>query len=239
MATLNGIGEITLVKQLNTLLTLNTNGKYMDQDPQFRIGVLSGAAAAGSAAASADVESGGSSNIQEVIGTKTTTEPSSGYYIKIGATGTGNSQITAAGWMDAGTLATASATQTYYFPIQTALVSASGINIVSPSVSVSGTNVSLSNTDNGISISVTGGGTATAEITATSTQAGYIPSGETLDSETVNAPSATTSTSTYISGVTLDAPETGIRTFTVTVPNGDSTQLITFTVDSNRNVTVS
>lgn len=249
MATLtNGVsaltGEITVTKQLNTILTLATNGTYVDKDVQFSIGVLGAAAAANTAAADADVVSTddgsiGGVNISGVIGDKQTTEPSSGYYIRIDATGSGSSKITTAGWINAGALDTASTTATKYFPVQAAQVAASGTNTVSPSASVSGSNVTLSNTDNGISVTATGGGTASATATVTGSQAGYIPAGETLDSTTINAPSASTTAASFISGVTLNAPASGTRSFTITVPNGDSTQTITFTVDSDRNVTIS
>ena len=238
MATLNGIGEITLQKQLDTMLTLNTLGKYMDQSPQFKIGVLSGAAAAGSAAASADVSSGGSGNIEDVIGTKTTTEPSSGYYIKLNVTGSGNSQITTAGWLNAGALATASTSGTYYFPVQAAQASIGGTNTVTPSTSISGSHVSLSNTDNGISVTATGGGSASASVSAQSTTAGYLPSNTPIASDTISAQSTTTSASSFISGVTLVAPTTGTRSFSITVPNGDTTATFVFNVDSNGDVTI-
>ena len=238
MATLNGIGEITLSKQLDTLLTLNTIGKYMDQSPQFKIGVLSGAAAAGTAAASADVSSGGSGNIEEVIGTKTTTEPSSGYYIKLNVTGSGNSQITTAGWLNAGALAAASTSGTYYFPVQAAQASVSGINTVTPSASISGSHVSLSNTNNGVSVTATGGGTASASVSATSSTAGYIPSDTPIGSETIAASSTTTSASSFISGVTLVTPESGTNSFSITVPNGNTTATFVFNVDANGDVTI-
>ena len=238
MATLNGIGDITLDKQTNTMLTLNTLGKYMNQSPQFRIGVLSGAAAAGSAAASADVSSGGSGNIEDIIGTKTTTQPSSGYYIKLNVTGSGNSQITTAGWLNAGALATASTSGTYYFPVQEAQASVSGTNTVTPSASISGSHVSLSNTNNGVSVTATGGGSASASFAAEASVSGYIPSGTSLGSGTIAASSTTTSASSYISGVTLVAPDTGTNSFSITVPNGDTTATFVFNVDANGDVTI-
>lgn len=41
-----------------------------------------------------------------------------------------------------------------------------------------------------------------------------------------------------LSGVTITAPQSGTNTFSVTVPNGNSTVTFTFTVDSGGNVTI-
>lgn len=128
MATLNdGAASITLTKQNNTLLTLSTDKTYVDGDVQFTLGVQSGAGAADTASADADVESTddsnvGGVNISDVIGAKTTTEPSSGYYIRIKASGSGNSKITTAGWLDTGALSTASTTAVKYFPVDGAVI---------------------------------------------------------------------------------------------------------------------
>ena len=247
MATLVGgtdfTGEVTLAKQIGTLLTLYTDDTYCDRDVQFTLNVQSGAGAANTASADASVEStsgsAGGTNISGVIGTKTTSEPSSGYYIRVKATGSGSSKVTTAGWLDTGAMGTASANATMFFPVAEATASFSGTNTVTPSASVSGSNVTLSNTNNGISITATGGGTAIASASVVSQTAGYVPSGETVGSGTVNAPSSTTTASTYLSGVTLTAPNSGTRSFSVTVPNGATTQTVTFTVDSNGNVKVS
>ena len=247
MATLVGgadyTGEITLAKQIGTLLTLYTDETYCDRDIQFSLNVQSGAGAANTASADANVESTASStsgvNISDAIGTKSSTEPTSGYFIRIKATGSGSSQVTTAGWLDTGSMGTATADSTVFFPVSEATASFSGTNAVTPSASVSGSNVTLSNTDNGIAVTATGGGTATASASANATSGGYIPNNATIASGSINAPSQTTTASSFISGVTLQAPQSGTRSFSVTVPNGNSTQTVTFTVDANGNVTVS
>jgi len=235
-------GDITLAKQNGTLLTLPLTGKYADRNVQFTIGAQSAAAAANTAAADADVESTdsgsvGGINIYDVIGTKQTSEPSSGYFIRVNATGSGSSKITAAGWLNAGNLETASTSKTVYFPVAAATGSISGSNTVTPSASVTGSNVMLSNTNNGISITATGGGSASASVTSSADTAGYVPTG-TISTGTLSATSTTTSASSYISGVTIQKPATGTNSFSVTVPNGDSTVTFTFTVDSEGNVVV-
>lgn len=235
-------GEITLAKRIGTLLTLQTDDKYVDRDVKFTLNVQSGAGAANTASADASVEStsgsAGGTNISGAIGTKSSTEPSSGYYIRVKATGSGSSQVTTAGWLDTGAMGTASTDAVVYFPIAEATGSFSGTNVVTPSASVSGSNVTLSNTDNGISVTATGGGTASATASVVSQTAGYVPSGETVGSGTVNAQNTTTVASSFISGVTLSAPTSGTRSFSVTVPNGNSMQTVTFTVDSNGDVIV-
>lgn len=245
MPSVNGmLGSITLTKQSGTLLTLATDDTYVDDDIQFTIGVQSGAGAAGSASADADVEptddsSSGGINVYSAIGTKQSTEPTSGYYIRIGASASGNSQIATSGWLDAGSLPSASATATLFFPVDAAQASISGTNTVTPSASVAGTNVTLSNTDNGISVTATGGGTARANASGSVTGSGFAAAGDSLGNANIDAPSATTTAQTYISGVTIEAPASGTRSFSVTVPNGNSTVTFTYTVDSNGNVTVS
>ena len=231
-------GSFTLAKQIGTLLSLSTGSNYVDKDIELTLNVQSGAGAAGSASADANVESGGTGNISAVVGEKSTTAPSSGYYLKVGASASGNSQVTTAGWLNTGTLGTASDSKTLYFPVESATGSLTGTNTVTPSASVSGTNVTLSNTNNGILISATGGGTASASASAVCQTAGYVSQNATFGSGTINASSTSTVASSYISGVTLEAPSTGTRSFSVTVPKGDTTQSVTFTVDANGNVTV-
>ncbi len=248
MATLtNGAvlsGDITITKRVGTLLTLDTDAKYVDKDVQFTIGVQSAASAADTTEADADVEatdsgSIGGINISNVIGAKSDSEPSSGYYIRVKATGSGSSKVTTPGWLDAGSMEEATATATKFFPVDAAAISVTGNNTVTPSASISGSNVTLSNTDNGISITSTGGGTASANVSALSTAAGYVPDNTTMDTDTINAGSTTTTASAFISGVNIETPETGTRTFSVTVPNGSSTVTFTFNLNSNGNVVIS
>ena len=246
MATLVGgtdfTGEVTLAKKIGTLLTLYTDDTYCDRDVQFTLNVQSGAGAANTASASASVEStsgsAGGTNISSAIGTKSSTEPSSGYYIRVKATGSGSSKVTTAGWLDTGAMGTASAEETAFFPVSAGTASVSGTNTVTPSASVSGSNVTLSNTDNGISVTAQGGGTASASVSAVTQTEGYVPDNTTIGSGTVVASSQTTSASSFLSGVTIPKPNSGTNSFSVTVPNGNTTQTITFTVDSSGNVLV-
>lgn len=230
--------DITLTKQLNTLLTLSTLNKYVDKDIQFNLGVRSASAsltAAANSAIESTVATSGGTNISGSVGTKTTTEPSSGYFIRVKASGSGNVNIGTTGWID--NIQSASADETAFYPISEATFSASGTNTVTPSASLTGSNITLSEIDNGISITATGGGTASASVVASAASAGYVESGNIL-SETIAAPNNTTTAAKYVSGVTIQTPSSGTRTFSVTVPNGDSTVTFTFSVDSNGNVVI-
>lgn len=133
MATLNSgskwTGDVTLTKRTGTKLNLPLTGKYGDREVEFTLGVQSAVAAGDTAAADADVVSGstaGGTNISGVIGQKTTTEPSSGYFIRVDASGSGNSKITSAGWIDTGSLSAAQATATKYFTVNAAGITVSG-----------------------------------------------------------------------------------------------------------------
>ncbi len=231
------IDDLTITKGTGTVLTLNAGGKYVADNSFFNIDVRQGVGAVTVASTDASVESDASGrNISGVIGQKTTSAPATGYYLKVQASGTGESTITTAGWLDTGSMGTATATSDKYFAVSAAAAVVSGTNTVTPSASVAGTNITLSNTDNGISVTATGGGSAAASVSAVSSQAGYVPANETLDTETIAAASQTTSASSFISGVTLTAPESGTRSFSITVPNGNSTVTFTYTVDSTGNV---
>ena len=125
--------------------------------------------------------------------------------------------------------------------IPQATMSVTGTNTVSPSVSMTTSNVILNDTNNGIAVTATGGGTAAVTAVAATNQAGYAPAGvESLGSATLNAASRTTSTTKYIAGVTLIPPASGTRTFSLTIPNGSTSNFMTFvfTTDSSGNVTV-
>ena len=233
------LGDLTITKQSGTVLTLSTDKRYVNDNVYFNIGVQQGAGAVTIASTDAEIQTDANvRNISGSIGTKATSAPSSGYYFKVGASGTGSSTITTAGWLDTGSMGTATASESYYFPIDTAVAATSGTNTVTPSASLSGSNVTLSNTNNGISVTSIGGGSASATIDVSITDAGYVGEGS-LDSSTVDAQSTTTTASSYISGVTIPVPSSGTNTFTVTVPNGENdTVTFTFSVDSSGNTEI-
>ena len=227
------LGDITLTKQTGTVLTLSTGGTYVATDVSFDLGVQSGHGTVTVASTDAEIQSDSSTkNISSIFGTKSTTVPLSGYYLKIGASGTGGSTVTIPGWFDVGSIGSASATTSFYFPVDSATGTITGTNTITPSASVAGVNVSLSNTDNGISITSTGGGLASAYVTALGNHPGYVPSNGLLATDIITSSISTTTATTYISGVTLLAPVSGTRSFSITLPNGSDTITLTFTVDA-------
>lgn len=104
--------------------------------------------------------------------------------------------------------------------------------------STSSVNVVVSDTDtSGVAITFDGSGEVSG--LAQVTTAGYTPLNNSFASTSAVA-SNTASTTKYITGVTLEAPNSGTRIFNITVPNGSPTDYITFrfTVDSSGNVYV-
>ncbi len=312
----------------------NTSTVGANASDLYYIPITSGVAAADSASADVNVYTTDGSNagvnISGAIGTKATTEPSSGYYIAMTASGSGTAQVTTAGWFPTGSLsgATASTTATKYFPITAAVIASEGSVSTAPSVTIGGTTnmetassgtyyftrtgvasngtvqtkykvttagytptksatnsgtvsvtpnktadatvyiptmtiTPVSNTGgltskgatatiasglitdtadnytNGLTILAKGSATRAA-IQYTNT-AGYFPA-HTSAQTLVSAASASTwnGTTYYIKGVKLTAPSSGIKKFDITVPNGNTTDFITFQfqVDSSGNVTV-
>lgn len=171
--------------------------------------IKSGAGGANTASAeiektTTDSSSVGGTNIGSILGTRATSEPTSGYYISLKATGSGSSKITTTGWMTSGTtLTAASTTAERFFPVTAAAGEITGTNTVSPSASLAGSNVTLSDTNNGISITATGGGTASVTAAAKINTAGYAPATNTLFSKILEASNNTTTATKYISAITI------------------------------------
>lgn len=202
--------------------------------------------AGGANTASAEIEktttdssSVGGTNIGSILGTRATTEPTSGYYISLKATGSGSSKITTTGWMTSGTtLTAASTTAERFFPVTAAAGEITGTNTVTPSASLAGSNVTLSDTNNGISITATGGGTASVTAAAKINTAGYAPTTNSLFSKTLNAANNTTTATKYISEITIPSEKSltitnnGTATMT-TSGTANITSTGTTTVTSN------
>ncbi len=122
--------------------------------------------------------------------------------------------------------------------VQEAITTISG-GALSGTATASANNSSctLSNTNtSGVSFTTACTPTRTAVTCSTST-AGWVEG--TVNTLAANSSTAMTPTTYYITGVHLVAPTAGsTNVFTVTVPNGNSTQTITFNVDSSGNVTI-
>ena len=141
----------TVNQQSGSYILLSTANKYVDKDIKITTNVKSAVAAANTASADANVYTTNGSNagvnigkITSVVGTKATTEPTSGYYIAINASGSGSSKITTAGWIGTGALTAATTNNNIkYFPIRTAkaTVTASG-ELTAPTAAAATTAVS-------------------------------------------------------------------------------------------------
>ena len=124
---------VSLTKTLNTAGYLGSTGEITANNitvaqkagSVYYIPITPGVAA-GDAASVTKITADGSNagvNIQAVVGSSTTTEPSSGYYVAF--QGTGNSKVTTAGWFPTGSLASKTGS-TQYFPITTGTVTVAG-----------------------------------------------------------------------------------------------------------------
>lgn len=123
----------TVNTKTGSYIILSTANTYVNKNIKITTNVKSAVAVADTATAdttlytidgaNAGVNIG---NVTNVVGTKTTTEPSSGYYLAVTASATGNSKITTAGWIDTGSLGAASASEIQYYPIQAGAYSTSG-----------------------------------------------------------------------------------------------------------------
>lgn len=234
----DGYGTTTQYIAANTTYTVGA-AKATTRYIPIKVGV----AAANTASADVNIYTTDGNNagvnISGVVGTKTTTEPTSGYYIAMTASGSGSSKVTTAGWFQTGALTAASTTATKYFPITKATMTVAGTNTVSPTASITGAQATLVTKNNsGISVTATGGGTASVTATATTNTAGYAPAGVQLGSKVLNATSNTTTFTQYLKEVEIVKPSSGTKEFGIKVPNGDSTITFVFHVDSSGNVTV-
>jgi len=235
-------GDIAITKKGNTVLTLDTYnsgtgvGTYVDGDIQFTIHPILGEGVAGTASADSVIESTDGSaagiNISGSIGTKQSSEPSSGYYIRVKATGSGGSVIQTAGWMDDGPLPAASTTSTSFYPVTAGTITVSGgtatktdytgtptLNIGIASQTTTGATVVDAQPSSGYYVTLSGTSTSftgTTSVSITDVKdtraAGYIP-----------ARSATTiyHLDTQSPTVTINA---GSKTKYLTIPSGSVTQ---------------
>lgn len=108
---------------------------------------------------------------------------------------------------------------------------------VSGTASASASGASISSSTNSSGITITANGSATrAKVTYNSAVNGWVSKSSGADAYAAGSATSLTSTTYYLNGVTLTAPSSGTRTFTVTLPNGDNdTITLTFTVDSDGN----
>lgn len=97
----------------------------------YYIPITTGVAAANASAASITIETTDDSskagvNVQSILGTAADSEPTSGYFLRIKADGSGSSKVTTAGWFPTGALATSSTSTTKFYPVTAAAATVSG-----------------------------------------------------------------------------------------------------------------
>lgn len=102
-----------------------------------------------------------------------------------------------------------------------------------------GTNATLSSTNNGIKIQTKYSASST-DVLYNGAVNGWVDKENDSIALAGKTLSSTNGTAYYINGVKLEAPSSGTRQFSITVPNGSASNFITFTftVDSSNNVTV-
>ena len=119
--------------------------------------------------------------------------------------------------------------------VRSAVTSISG-GAISGTATASGSSCSISDSTNNSGISITTACNATrSKINVNASTTGWVDG-------VVNTKDAATTAmiakTYYVNGVTLTAPSSGTRTFSITVPNGSSTATFTFNVNASGNVTI-
>lgn len=227
------ITDITVTATPGTVSIADNNtavtGKTRLTTSDFSIGTTTGNISSYYIALKATATANTVGTTGAISATSTASIPTDGYI----TSGTANS--TASGVVTAKTSARDSSV--YYIAIPEAEIDLVSTGTVTPSISLTTSNMTISETDNGISLVAVGGGETSVTVVSEVTQSGYVSSGTPLTSGNFTS-STTTSTIKYISGVKLEAPASGTRSFTITVPNGSTSDFIdfVFTVDSSGNV---
>lgn len=185
-------------------------------------------------------------------GNATTTAPSSGVYVAVkSAKNSGNvsaaATISTAGYGDStnhgisgsGNVEVgANASATTYIPITTASPTFSAAPSGGSTASSSTASISNSTNNSGVSIQTAYSINAATISYAAAVNGWVSKSASASTGSSTTAKGSTNGTLYYINGVTLTAPSSGSRTFSVTVPNGSSTATFVFNVDASGNVTI-
>lgn len=122
-----------------------------------------------------------------------------------------------------------------YYKIKTASPSFSGGALSGKNASASATNALISDTTNNSGIVIQASGTATrSAITYGSNTKGWIDKSSGDEAMPSGVAETWLGTSYYINGITIVSPESGTRTFAITLPNGENdTITLTVTVYAN------
>ena len=232
--------NLTIQKKQNTILTMLTEDKYVDQDIEFTIDVCPATVGTPSVSADSDKNTAegpaGGVNISNILGTKVNSEPMTGYYVRIDTSASGTTPVTASGWIDSGNL-NANVNISRYFPITPVTPLFKGGD-VSGTASAAGVNAVLSSTNNS-GVVINASGTASRQaVNYNGNVSGFVAKSDNDQAMSAGTSTALTGNTYYLNGVTINTPSTGVRTFSITVPNGNTTATFVFNVDSSGNVTI-
>lgn len=110
---------------------------------------------------------------------------------------------------------------------------------VSGTASASATNATISDSTNNSGVSIVASGSATrAQVTYNGAIDGWVTKANGAEALTAGDATALTNKTYYINGVTLTKPSSGTRSFSITVPDENSTVTFVFSVDSSGNVII-
>ena len=105
---------------------------------------------------------------------------------------------------------------------------------ISGTATASSSTASLSTSTNNSGVTIAAAASATrAVVQYNAAVAGWVSKAASADAYAASSATALTGTTYYLNGVTLSKPSSGSRTFTVTAPDGDSTQTFTFTITAD------
>ena len=236
--TVNTAGYISA----NTQITATNIATTATTGDVYYLPITTGVAQANTASVTKVATDGSAAgvNITGVIGTATTTEPSSGYYAAF--TGSGSSKVTTAGWFPTGALPAATSSTTY-FPVTGASFTFSGgaLNNKAATATLSSGFITdtADNWHNGLTI-LAKGTAGRAAVTYTNTAGYYAAHSSATNASSAVSASTWDGTTYYIKGIKLTAPSSGKTCFDLTIPNGNTTDFITwhFEVDTAGNVLV-
>ena len=224
--------NITIIKKENSLLTLNTANKYIEDDIKFNINVQPAESTLNVSLASnlqqTPAEHSGK-NIAEIFGEKTLTEPNAGYFIRLQTANSSNVTLQQGGWLNQDDIPAQTIYETSYYPVSEATFNSSGVLNVTPATQLSQTNVVFSDIDNGIKVTANSQATGTINATFSTTKAGYI---EQYEEHFNDTQSNSDTVSQFISGVSIPIPSADTKSFSIQLPDGNT---FIFSVDSNGN----
>lgn len=249
------------------IVTLNTAGTFLDRNIDIavtldKISLTSEKTSGNLTVAPNLVRTEKPSNdtwVDAANGAATSTKPTSGPYVQIDAAANTNTvtikgKVSTAGYGNttnytaaatAYTVGSAVAT-TKYIPIKTTNLSFTGgalNNKAATATFVNANNkvISTASTDsynNGLSVQAKG--TAGRAAVTYTNSAGWLDAHSSTSASGAIATSTWNGTTYYLTGVKIASPSSGIAKFDITVPNGNTTDFITFQfqVDAEGNVTV-